>query len=400
VEEAKNTNGSLPGWIIHLPAALVFGSVTLRALLTSRGRPEFLPALAGLAVYLALLVAEPAFGRRWPRGVIAYLALEAAPPFLLIGAPGLGDNDYVAALFSILSMQAMRRLPPHAGAAAIALFCLLPAPALVRLYGPAEAVGQILVYTGANAFLGTFALAYRRAEEARAQNESLARQIVDANCQLREALSQRELLAAARARHQLARELHDSVTQTVFSMTLATESAMLLLEREPGRVQAQLDHLTELAQGALGQMQTLISELRPEGFASGGLVAALQQDLAERHLPQSLAVTVEVEGDGQLLAAEERGLHAIAREAVNNIVKHARATRACIRLHLAEPFWMEVSDNGQGFEAASAAMGGGVGLIGMGEQAAEIGWELALRSAPGQGASLRVARLPRQEKPE
>jgi signal transduction histidine kinase len=130
------------------------------------------------------------------------------------------------------------------------------------------------------------------------------------------------------------------------------------------------------------------------------LVAALERNLAERHLPETLAMTVEVEGEGQLLPAEERGLYAIAREAVNNIVKHARASNACIRLHLAEPFWMEVSDDGRGFETATARRSGGVGLAGMGEHASEIGWDLALRSAPGEGTCLRVARRRRQERPE
>jgi signal transduction histidine kinase len=389
---------TLPGWIAHLPAALVFGSVALRAGLTGRGT---LPAivLTALAGWLVLLVAEPPFSRRWPRLIIPYLALQSAPPFLLIGAPGLGNNDFIAALFAILSMEAMRRLPSRQGWVAIAVLSLLPAAGIMRLYGPAEGVGSILVYTGANVFLGSYALATRRAGEARTQDEELARRVEEASRQLREAVSRREQLAAARARHQLARELHDSVTQTVFSMTLATESAILLLERDPGRVEAQLDRLTELAQGALAQMQTLISELRPERIMPGGLLASLQQNLAERHLPETLAVTVEVEGDGQLLPAEERGLYAIAREAVNNIIKHARATRACIQLHLAEPFWMEVSDNGQGFVAEGPEESGGVGLVGMGEQAAEIGWALTLRSAPGEGTSVRVARTPRQERP-
>jgi signal transduction histidine kinase len=253
-----------------------------------------------------------------------------------------------------------------------------------------------LVYTAANVFLGSYAQATRRAEEARAQNENLARQIEDANRKLREASSQREQLAAARARQGLARDLHDSVTQTVFSMTLATESALMLLERDPGRVEAQLDHLARLAQSALEQMQTLISELRPERLV--GLVQALRRHLAERTQPDSLAISLEVEGDGPLLPAEERGLYAIAREALNNIVKHARASRSLIRLHLSEPYWMEVTDDGQGFVVESAAMSGGVGLAGMGERAAEIGWDFEVRSAHGEGTSVRVIRKARQER--
>jgi signal transduction histidine kinase len=373
--------------------------VALRAAVTYRGTPALAPVMAVFAGWLVFLVAEPAISRRWPQAYSIILAMEAAPALFMIGAPGLGGNDFIAPLIAVLSMQAMRRLPPRAGAAAIGLLSLLAAFRVARLYGPAEGVAFGLIYTAANALLGTYALASRRADEARAANERLARELEGANRELREASARREQLAAARARHRLARELHDSVTQTVFSMTLAAESATLLIERDAGRVEAQLDHLNALAQGALAQMQTLITELRPEGLSPGGLAAALEQDLAERHLPETLRISVEVEGDGSLLPAEERGLRAIAREAVNNIIKHARASNARIRLHLAEPFSMEVTDDGRGFVVDDGADKAGVGLVGMGEQAAEIGWELALRSSPGEGTRLRVARRPRQGRP-
>jgi len=395
----KHSPRPLPGWIAQLPAALVFGSVTLRAALRYWGGPQFAPIMAVLAAWLALLLVEPAIRRRWAWFFAPYLALQAATPILLIASPALGGADYSAVLFAILSMQVMQRLPPRQGVTFIGLFSLLAAVALVSLYGTAEAIGHILIYAAANALLGSYALAIRRAQEARDRNRRLAADLEEANRQVREASSRRERLAAARARHELARELHDSVTQTVFSMTLATESALLLLGRDSGQVEAQLDHLTRLSQSALSQMQTLISELRPEVVAAGGLAEALRRHLAERQLPDSLTVSLEVEGNDPLLPSEERGLYAIAREAINNIVKHARASKASIQLHLSEPFWMEVKDNGQGFHMAPDGPRAGVGLVGMGEQAAEIGWDLALQSAPGAGTCLKVTRKPREERP-
>jgi len=382
----------LPSWVAHLPAELVFGSVVLRSGLTYWHTAALVPVLFALAGWLALVLIEPAITRRFPRLFLLILALEAVPPLLMIGARRLGNNDFMAVLFAILSMQAMRRLNWRQGAAVTALLSLLPALGIVRLYGPAEGAGASLVYTGANAFLAWYAFANRRADEARARNERLSRELDATNWELRQALSRREQLAAARARHQLARELHDSVTQTVFSMALATESALLLLEREPAKVEPQLDHLSGLARDALAQIQTLIAELRSEGGLPGGLVAAIRCSLAERRLPDSLAVTVQAEGDGPLLPAEERGLFAIAREAVNNIVKHAAARKAAVHLHLAEPMWMEVTDDGRGFSVPGSGVRGGVGLVGIKEQADEIGWELTLRSAPGEGTSLRVSR--------
>ena len=380
----------LPAWITPLFIGLLFGSVVLRAVSAFLQRPQ-LPAVLGvLGVWLVLLVIEPWISRRWRLFFAVYLALQAAPPLLLMTLPVPSSGDYFALLFTILSLQVMQRLPVRLGTACLALFALLIAVPLVRLFGPAAAAGYLLIYLAANAVLGFYALANRRAEEARSASERLAAEVDRANDRLRQAAEQRQQLAVARARHELARELHDSVTQTVFSMTLATESALLLLEREPARLPAQLDHLTDLARGALAQMQTLISELKPEASAPGGLEAALRRHLAERRLPQGLAFTVEVDGDRQLQPAEERALLAIAREAVNNIVKHAQASRASIRLHLTDPCWMEVSDDGRGFAPERAARSGGVGLEGMRERAEEIGWTLAITSGPGRGTRLTV----------
>lgn len=370
--------------------ALLFGSVVLRAASAFHDRPQLAPVLAALGLWLALLLIEPGISRRWRPFFGVYLALQAVSPLVLMTLPGLGSGDYFALLFSILSLQVMQRLPVRLGTACLALFALLIAVPLVRLFGPAAAAGYLIIYLAANALLGFYALANRRAEEARSANESLAAEVDQANDRLRRAADQRQQLAVARARHALARELHDSVTQTVFSMTLATESALLLLDRQPSRLPAQLDHLADLARSALAQMQTLISELRPEPPAPGGLEAALRRHLAERRLPQELAFTVEVEGDGQLSPAEESALFAIAREAVNNIVKHAQASHASIRLHLTEPFWMEVADDGRGFAPERAARGGGVGLEGVRERAEEIGWNLAIAACPGRGTRLTV----------
>jgi signal transduction histidine kinase len=144
-------------------------------------------------------------------------------------------------------------------------------------------------------------------------------------------------------------------------------------------------------------MRVLISELRPEKVAEGGLAAALRRHLADRPLPDNLLVSLEVEGDplARLSPAEEQGLFRIAQEALNNIVKHAQASQACIRLHLAEPpWWIEIQDQGQGFDLRQARDGGRVGLISMGERAAEIGWNLHVITSPGAGTRIRVEKRP------
>lgn len=377
-------------WVFHLTAGFLFGAALLRSLLYYRDTPAIGQVLVLLTAWLLLLVSEAAISRRQSGYFPIYLMLQSGLAVALMFMPEA--SDFFAVLFWILSMQLMQRFSPRLGAVWIGLFTPLMTLPLVRTYGVAKGVTFALVYTGANVILASFALATRRAQAARAQHQALAQDLRSANRQLQAYAAQHEQLAVARERHRLARELHDSVTQTIFSMTLTTQSAALLLDRDPGRVGAQLDRLGELAHSALAELRALISELRPATVAEGGLIAALRRYLAEGHLPESLAVDLEVEGDplARLAPAEEQGLFRIAQEALNNIVKHARASQAHIRLHLAVPYWMAIQDTGQGFDLQQARNSGGLGLTGMAERAAEIGWCLQVITSPGTGTRVRV----------
>jgi signal transduction histidine kinase len=374
-------------WIFNLTAGFLFGAVLLRTLLVYRNNPELVPVLGLLAVWLALFASEAAISPRWPRYFPIYLAIQTGLVVVLLTLP----QDYFAVLFALLGMQAMQRLNPKPGALWIGLFTPLTALLLLKPYGAFQAIALAVIYTALNIFVASYALATRRAQAARAQNQALALELQEANRKLQAYSKQLEQLAVTRERHRLARELHDSVTQTIFSMTLTTQSALLLLDRDPRQVSAQLDRLHQLSQSALAEMRVLISELRPEKVTEGGLVAALRRHLADHRVSESLAVTLEVEGDQSLSSAEEQGLFRIAQEALNNIVKHAQASEACIRLHLTGPlWWMEIEDRGQGFDLERARSSGHVGLSSMRERAAEIGWNLRIITTPGAGTRIRV----------
>ena len=381
-----------PPWIASLPTGLLLGSVLLRASLSLQDHPALPTVLILLGAWLAVFLAEPALQRRWPRAFHVYMAFQSGLAFFLMAGLSIPFPDYFALLFAGLSMQVLRRASVGAGAAWLGLFAILLAVPMLRTYGLGEAIGATLLLSAVNVFFGLYARATARAWEAWSQNEEIAQRLNDSNRELRAATAQIEQLAVARARQRLARELHDSVTQTAFSMNLAAQSAGLMLERNPGGVGAQLDHLGRLAQSALTQMQVLISELRPEEVAEEGLAMALRRHLAERPIPASLTVSVREEGEGALLASEELGLFSIAREAINNIIRHAQASQAHVDLHYTAPSRMEVTDNGRGFDGASLRAAGGVGLAGMREQAAEMGWDLELTSTPGRGTRLRVVK--------
>jgi signal transduction histidine kinase len=383
-------------WIFYLTAGFLFGAVLLRSLLVygvgynGRNDPELGPVLGLLAVWLVLFASEAAISTRWPRYSPIYLALQTVLVVALLARPG--RRDYFAILFAMLGMQAMQRLNSKTGALWIGLFAPLTAWLLLKPYGAFEAIALAVIYTALNIFVASYALATRRAQAARAQNQALVLELQEANRQLQAYSQQLEQLAVTRERHRLARELHDSVTQTIFSMTLTTQSALLLLaaRRDPNQARAQLDRLNQLAQSTLAEMRVLISELRPDKAAEGGLTAALRRHLADRRVSENLAVSLEVEGDQPLSSAEEQGLFRIAQEALNNIVKHAQASEAHIRLHLIEPLWLEIEDQGQGFDLERARNSGQVGLVSMDERAAEIGWNLRIITAPGAGTRIRV----------
>ena len=197
-------------------------------------------------------------------------------------------------------------------------------------------------------------------------------------------------LSVARERNRLARELHDSVTQTIFSMTLTTQSARLLLKKDPPRVTVQLDRLDQLAHNAQNEMHQLINQLSPVKPGAKGLAAQLRDHIQQRFLPESLSVSLEVIGEKPLKKAEEQNLFRIVQEALNNTVKHTSSNKVFIRLHLEEPFWVEVEDEGQGFDPDKLANRSGVGLSSMRERAEGIGWKLKVQSSPGKGTIVRV----------
>ena len=130
-------------------------------------------------------------------------------------------------------------------------------------------------------------------------------------------------LAATEERAHLARELHDSVTQALFSMTLLTRSIELMLPRDPEQAEAKLATLRELQRDALAEMRSLIFELRPGSLAEDGLVRALRTHTAALQGRVGLPITVAADGVERLPIEIEDALYRIAQEALHNVVKHA-----------------------------------------------------------------------------
>ncbi|HTP10306.1 MAG TPA: GAF domain-containing sensor histidine kinase [Anaerolineae bacterium] len=201
-----------------------------------------------------------------------------------------------------------------------------------------------------------------------------------------------ERLAIVEERQRLARELHDSVVQSLYSVTLYADAAALALAAGQSDVTADhLQLLRDTAQDAMRDMRLLIFELHPPDLEQEGLVAALQARLAAVETRASLHTEFLVEGDRRLPFLIEQELYGIAQEALNNVGKHARAKRVTVHLQITDKIvCLEVRDDGVGFDPSNARKTGGVGLRSIEERTAKVGGTLALHSEPGAGTRIKV----------
>jgi PAS domain S-box-containing protein len=200
-------------------------------------------------------------------------------------------------------------------------------------------------------------------------------------------------IAALEERQRLARDLHDSVSQALYGMTLGARTARALVQQDPTRAVEALDYVLSLAEAAFAEMRAVIFDLRPDSVEKEGLVCALgwQADLLRtRH---RIEVETEFCAEPDLSLAVKDALYRIAREATNNIAKHAGAGHVRLLLeHRPGATTLEISDDGAGF-AASGSYPGHLGLRSMQERAVAAGATLEIESSPGAGARIRV-RIP------
>jgi nitrate/nitrite-specific signal transduction histidine kinase len=201
---------------------------------------------------------------------------------------------------------------------------------------------------------------------------------------------QAEVAAAAAERTRLARELHDAVSQTLFSASMIADVLPRLWERDPEEGRRRLEDLRRLTRGAMAEMRTLLWELRPSALLEtnlGELLGQLSRAVAGR---ADIDVALNVERLVSPPADVKVALYRIAQEALNNVVKHAQASRVVMILREGEgEVTLSIRDDGRGF-ASQDIPPGHLGLSTMGERAASIGAALTVESDPGQGTEVYV----------
>ncbi|MFN2222925.1 MAG: GAF domain-containing protein [Candidatus Promineifilaceae bacterium] len=202
-------------------------------------------------------------------------------------------------------------------------------------------------------------------------------------------------LAVLQERQRLARELHDSVSQALYGIALGTRTARALVGRTPLSNQLKeqfnepLDYVLSLSEGGLAEMRALIFDLRPESLENEGLVAALAKQAAvlqSRHHIQVSAHFAAEEPDAPMPVKE--ALYRVTQETLNNVVKHARATKITLSLSSEDDqLVLEISDNGRGFDV-NGSFAGHLGLRSMRERVEQVGGSLTITSTSRHGTQI------------
>lgn len=207
-----------------------------------------------------------------------------------------------------------------------------------------------------------------------------------ANERLREKAAQ-DAVTAERTR--LARDLHDAVTQTLFSTTLIADVLPDIWEMNPEEGKRRLDEIRLLTRGALAEMRTLLVELRPNALVEVPLPTLLRQLTEALSGRARINIQLSAEGERKLPADVQISLYRIAQEALNNVFKHSKASEAVVTLRMGDSVRLTVADNGSGFDP-STVTADHLGVKIMRERADTIGAKLSIYSEPGEGTQISV----------
>jgi signal transduction histidine kinase len=380
--------------VTYLAASLFLVGVAARYVARFRTHASYLSILAMLLVFLILFVAEAAVARRLSWWIHAYLAIQIGITVAL--GLTIPDVDYYSGLPIVLILQAMHGLTPKVGYRWVGATTLIVATLLLVGLGWAVGLPLVLVQAAAYLMIAEYVASLRRAETAITESQRLLHELQTAHEQLETFTTQVQELAVAAERSRLARDLHDSVTQSLYSLTLFTQAARE--HASSGDVESASQNLTRIADTAgqaLKEMRLLVYELRPSVLGDVGLPVALQNRLEAVEDRSAVDARLSVELPGDLLLPErlEEALYRIAQEALNNTLKHAQAKT--VTVSLTQPpdgmgLVLSIADDGRGFDLGDAMDRGGQGLCSIEERVRDLGGSLRVDTAPGRGTTIEV----------
>ncbi|MEU3341871.1 GAF domain-containing sensor histidine kinase [Streptomyces sp. NPDC006668] len=199
-------------------------------------------------------------------------------------------------------------------------------------------------------------------------------------------------LTIAEERSRLAHELHDAVSQKLFSLRLTAQAAAALVDRDPARAKGELQQVAALAAEAADELRAAVVELRPAGLDEDGLVATLRTHVQVLDRAHTARVTFDSHGVRALPSAQEEAVLRVAQEALHNALRHSAAQE--VRVTLARHgtgTLLRVTDDGSGFDPKAVRRAGRhLGLVSMRDRASGVGGTLTVESAPGKGTTIEM----------
>ncbi|MEV7994371.1 GAF domain-containing sensor histidine kinase [Streptomyces sp. NPDC086077] len=199
-------------------------------------------------------------------------------------------------------------------------------------------------------------------------------------------------LTIAEERSRLAHELHDAVSQKLFSLRLTAQAAATLVDRDPARAKGELQQVAALAAEATDELRAAVVELRPAALDEDGLVATLRTQVHVLDRAHTARVTFTAQGVRALPAAQEEALLRVAQEALHNALRHSGAERVGVTLfRRGSSAVLRVTDDGGGFDPRAIRRAGRhLGLVSMRDRAGGVGGTLTVESAPGKGTTIEM----------
>ncbi|MER7203031.1 diguanylate cyclase [Streptomyces sp. CB01635] len=199
-------------------------------------------------------------------------------------------------------------------------------------------------------------------------------------------------LTIAEERSRLAHELHDAVSQKLFSLRLTAQAAAALVDRDPSRAKGELQHVAELAAEAADELRAAVVELRPAALDEDGLIATLRTQIQVLDRAHSAHVTFDCGGIRALPAAQEEAMLRVAQEALHNALRHSGAEHVRVTLDKrGSGAVLRVTDDGSGFEPKAVRHAGRhLGLVSMRDRSSGVGGRLTVESEPGKGTTIEM----------
>ena len=199
-------------------------------------------------------------------------------------------------------------------------------------------------------------------------------------------------LTIAEERSRLAHELHDAVSQKLFSLRLTAQAAARLVDRDPSRAKGELQQVAALAAEAADELRAAVVELRPAALDEDGLVATLRTQIQVLDRAHTARVTFTGHGVRALPAAQEEAVLRVAQEALHNALRHSGADHVDVTLERrGSGAVLRVTDDGSGFDPRIVRRAGRhLGLVSMRDRASGVGGRMTVESAPGKGTTIEM----------